>query len=54
MLENSDSKIELCQRAEEALFISKRNGRNLVSTLPEVVNKDKNHIAAILSRSRAD
>ena len=54
MLENADNKIDLCKRAEDALFISKDNGRNLVSTLPQVTNKDKNHVAAILSRSRSD
>ena len=54
MLENTDNKMNLYKRAEVALFISKRNGRNLVSTLPQVVNKDKNHVAAILSRSRSD
>lgn len=54
MLENADNNIDLCKRAEDALFISKNNGRNLVSTLPQVANKDKNHVAAILSRSRSD
>ncbi|WP_297325903.1 GGDEF domain-containing protein [Nitrosomonas sp.] len=54
ILDSADNKIDLCKRAEEALFISKRNEGNHVSTLPEVVNKDKPHIAAILSRSRSD
>ncbi len=54
ILDDADNKIDLCKRAEEALFISKRNDGNLVSTLPEVISKDKPHIAAILSRSRSD
>ncbi len=54
MLESNDSKISLCKRAEDALLISINNGKNLVSTLPEVANKDKTHVAAILSRSRSD
>lgn len=54
MLDDVDDKIDLCKRAEEALFISKRNEGNLVSTLPQVINKDKSHVAAILSRSRSD
>ncbi len=54
MLDGADNKIDLCKRAEEALFISKRNEGNLVSTLPQVVYKDKSHVAAILSRSRSD
>jgi diguanylate cyclase (GGDEF)-like protein len=54
MLEKADSKINLCKRAEDALLISKCNGRNLVSTLPPVICKDKPHVAAILSRSRSD
>jgi len=54
MLGHNDSKIDLCKRAEDALLISKSNGKNLVSTLPEVTNKDKSHVAAILSRSRSD
>lgn len=54
MLEEADSKINLCKRVEDALLISKCNGRNLVSTLPQVICKDKPPIAAILSRSRSD
>ncbi len=54
MLEEADNKIDLCKRAEDALLISKHNGRNLVSTLPPVICKDKTHVAAILSRSRSD
>lgn len=54
VLDDADDRIDLCKRAEEALFISKRNDGNLVSTLPEVISKDKPHIAAILSRSRSD
>ena len=53
-LSEADKKINLCKRAEDALFISKRNGGNFVSTLPEVANKDKPHVAAILSRSRSN
>lgn len=53
-LNEADKRINLCKRAEEALFISKRNGGNFVSTLPEVANKDKPHVAAILSRSRSN
>jgi|CXWL01.1.fsa_nt_gi diguanylate cyclase (GGDEF)-like protein len=52
-LSEPDKRINLCKRAEDALFISKRNGGNFVSTLPEVANKDKPHVAAILSRSRS-
>lgn len=54
LLEESDDQIRLCNRAEEALFISKRNGGNQVSTLPPVPNKEKHPVPAILSRSRAD
>lgn len=54
MLGNNDSKMNLCKRAEDALLISKNNGKNLVTTLPEVTSKDKSHVAAILSRSRSD
>lgn len=54
MLEEADDKANLCKRAEDALFISKRNGGNLVSTVPPVTNKDKPAVAAILSRSRSD
>jgi diguanylate cyclase (GGDEF)-like protein len=54
MLDDTDDKIDFCKRAEEALFISKRNEGNLVSTLPQIINKDKSHVAAILSRSRSD
>jgi len=53
-LSEADKRINLCKRAEDALFISKRNGGNFVSTLPEVANKDKPHVAAILSRSRSN
>ncbi len=53
-LSEADKRISLCKRAEDALFISKRNGGNFVSTLPEVANKDKPHVAAILSRSRSN
>jgi diguanylate cyclase (GGDEF)-like protein len=54
MLDDADGKIDFCKRAEEALFISKCNEGNLVSTLPQIINKDKSHVAAILSRSRSD
>ncbi|MEQ1816128.1 MAG: GGDEF domain-containing protein [Nitrosomonas sp.] len=53
-LSEADKRISLCKRAEDALFISKRNGGNFVSTLPEVANKDKPLVAAILSRSRSN
>ncbi|WP_394809728.1 GGDEF domain-containing protein [Nitrosomonas sp.] len=53
-LNEADKRINLCKRAEEALFISKRNGGNFVSTLPEVANKEKPNVAAILSRSRSN
>ena len=53
-LSEADKRINLCKRAEDALFNSKRNGGNFVSTLPEVANKDKPHVAAILSRSRTN
>ncbi len=54
MQNDTDSKMDLCKRAEEALFVSKRKEGNVVSTLPEVTNKDKSHVPAILSRSRFD
>jgi hypothetical protein len=54
MLGEADSKMDLCKRAEDALIISKHNEKNLVTTLPQVTTKDKQHIAAILSRSRSD
>jgi len=53
MLRSTDNQINLCKRAEDALLISKRNGKNQVSTLPQVVCKDKPLVAAILSRSRS-
>lgn len=53
MLSEADKREDLCKRAEDALFISKRNGGNFVSTLPEVANKDKTSVAAILSRARS-
>ena len=54
MLENIDSKVSLCERVEDALHTSKCQGGNMVSTRPQVSNKDKNHVAAILSRPRSD
>lgn len=54
MLDNNDNQMSLCKRTEEALFISKRSGGNLVCTLPEVASKDKSQVAAILTRSRSD
>jgi len=53
-LEEADNKINLCKRAEDALFISKQNGGHQVSTLPAVTHKEKSPVAAILSRSRYD
>ena len=53
-LEETDDQMHLCKRAEDALFISKRNGGNQVSTLPSVSFKEKPLVAAILSRSRID
>ena len=53
-LSEADKRINLCKRAEDALFNSKRSGGNFVSTLPEVANKDKPNVAAILSRSRTN
>jgi len=53
MLDETDNKLKLCKRAEDALFIAKRNGGNQVSTLPQIANKDKPAVAAILSRSRS-
>ncbi len=53
MLDETDDKLKLCKRAEDALFISKRNGGNQISTLPQVINKEKPPVAAILSRSRS-
>jgi len=52
-LSEADKREDLCKRAEDALFISKRNGGGSVSTLPEVTNKDKTSVAAILSRARS-
>lgn len=54
MLGANDSKRKLCQRAEDALLICKNNGKNQTATLPQVICKEKPHVAAILSRSRAD
>ncbi|WP_240142416.1 GGDEF domain-containing protein [Nitrosomonas oligotropha] len=53
MLDETDNKLKLCKRAEDALFAAKRNGGNQVSTLPQIVNKDKSTVPAILSRSRS-
>lgn len=53
MLDEADDKLKLCKRAEDALFVSKRNGGNQVSTLPQIANKEKPPVAAILSRSRS-
>lgn len=53
MLDETDNKLKLCKRAEDALFIAKRNGGNQVATLPQIANKDKPVVAAILSRSRS-
>lgn len=53
MLDETDNKLKLCKRAEDALFTAKRNGGNQVSTLPQIVNKDKSTVPAILSRSRS-
>lgn len=53
MLDETDDKLKLCKRAEDALFISKRNGGNQISTLPQIINKEKPPVAAILSRSRS-
>lgn len=53
MLDETDNKLKLCKRAEDALFVAKRNGGNQVSTLPQIVNKDKSTVPAILSRSRS-
>jgi diguanylate cyclase (GGDEF)-like protein len=53
MLDETDNKLTLCKRAEDALFVSKRNGGNQVSTLPQIANKDRPVVAAILSRSRS-
>jgi len=52
-LSEADKRIDLCKRADEALIISKCNGGNFVATLPEVANKDKTNVAAILSRARS-
>lgn len=53
MLDETDNKLKLCKRAEDALFAAKRNGGNQVFTLPQIVNKDKSTVPAILSRSRS-
>ncbi len=53
MLDETDNKLKLCKRAEDALFTAKRNGGNQVSTLPQIINKEKSPVAAILSRSRS-
>lgn len=52
-LSEADKRVDLCKRADEALIISKCNGGNFVATLPEVANKDKTNVAAILSRARS-
>lgn len=54
-LEENDSSLNLYQRAEAALSLSKQSEKHQVSTLPEIANnKDKNIVPAILSRSRAN
>ncbi|MFZ1851629.1 MAG: diguanylate cyclase [Nitrosomonas sp.] len=54
-LEPHDNSINLFQRAEDALSLSKDSVKHQVSTVPEINgNKDKNVIPAILSRSRSD
>jgi len=54
-LELHDNSINLFQRAEDALLISKESEKHQVFTVPEInSNKDKNVIPAILSRSRFD
>lgn len=52
-LEAEDNERMLLRRAEEALQLSKRSGRNKVSTLPHIIRQDKPDIAAILSRPRS-
>ena len=52
-LEENDSSLNLYQRAEAALSLSKQSEKHQVSTLPEITNnKDKSVVPAILSRSR--
>ena len=54
-LEENDSSLNLYQRAEAALSLSKQSEKHQVSTLPEITsNKDKNVVPAILSRSRTN
>lgn len=54
-LEAHDNSVNLFQRAEDALSLSKDSDKHQVSTVPEINgNKDKNIVPAILSRSRAD
>lgn len=51
-LEVDDNRRKLYKRAEQALINAKENGRNQVSTLPEIKRNNKPLIPAILLRSR--
>ncbi|MDC8444332.1 MAG: GGDEF domain-containing protein [Nitrosomonas sp.] len=51
-LEINDNRRKLYKRAEQALIKAKENGRNQVSTLPEIKRNNKPLIPAILLRSR--
>ena len=53
-LQNNDNQYELYQRAEEALLKAKENGKNQVSTQPEITRNGKAPVPAILLRSRAN
>lgn len=52
-LEADDNRRKLYKRAEKALMQAKENGRNQVSTLPEIKRHDRTIVPAILLRSRS-
>lgn len=53
-LEPDDNRRKIYKRAEKALMQAKANGRNQVSTLPEIKRNDKMLVPAILLRSRSN
>lgn len=52
-LDKTDDIAALFERASNALSVAKSNGETAVATLPQVANKDKPPVAAILLRSRS-
>lgn len=53
MLDETDDKLKFRKRAEDALFVAKQNGGNQVSTLPQIINKQKSQVPAILLQSKS-